>query len=76
VSRVFIRKDSEMNRKEISAIRRVVRDMTHDADMTESFIQNKGGLAVEAFIERVRLRVRDLNDITVGNNERGVFDTE
>lgn len=55
-----------MNTQEKRAFVSMRADMEFDVKSVNSFLDNKGGLTVEAFIDRVSIRARDIQQIING----------
>ena len=55
-----------MNAKERNVIKRMIEDMRHNSKQVKQYIAEKGGLATDAYIERVEMQARDLEYLVDG----------
>jgi len=55
-----------LNAKEKHVITSMISDMRHNAKQTQDLIVGKGGLTIEALIQRVNMQARELEQLVNG----------
>ena len=58
--------DMVVSGKERRTLEGMKRDIEHDVRQVKSYLENKGGLTLEAFIDRVELKAKDIEKILDG----------